>query len=111
MELVRENLIRVTWKHDRICAMLGIEFHPDHAGIGETVPQALRDLAAKIEKQDITVWVRRPAKQYRDEGALKAACPECGAVTEFTDFAKVMAFVCDHCGAGVDVEDEPEPDS
>jgi hypothetical protein len=53
----------------------------------------------------------RPAKQYRDEGALKAACPECGAVTELTDFAKVMAFVCDHCGAGVDVEGEPEPDS
>jgi hypothetical protein len=64
MELVRENLIRLTWKDDRICAMLGLEFHPDHAGFGETVPQALRDLAAKIEKQDITVWVRRPVKQY-----------------------------------------------
>src|SRR6516162_7249965 len=78
MELVRENLIRLTWKDGRICAMLGIEFHPDHAGFGETVPQALRGLAARIEKQDITAWVRRPAKQYRDEGALKAACPECG---------------------------------
>ena len=111
MELVRENLIRLTWKDDRICAMLGIEFHPDHAGFGETVPQAPRDLAAKIEKRDITVWVRRPAKQYREEGVRKAACPECGAVTEFTEFAKVMAFVCDHCGAGVDVEGEPEPDS
>jgi hypothetical protein len=48
---VRENLIRLTWKDDRICAMLGIEFHPDHAGFGETVPEALLDLAAKIEKQ------------------------------------------------------------
>jgi hypothetical protein len=51
MELVRENLIRLTWKDDRICAMLGIEFHPDHAGFGETVPEALLDLAAKIEKR------------------------------------------------------------
>jgi hypothetical protein len=40
----------------------------------------------------------------------KPLAQKCGAVTEFTDFAKVMAFVCDHCGAGVDVEDEPEPD-
>jgi hypothetical protein len=75
MELVRENLIRLTWKDDRICAMLGIEFHQDRAGFGETVPEALRDLAAKIEKQDLTVWVRRPAKPYRDEGALKLRAP------------------------------------
>ena len=94
-----------------MCAMLGIEFHPDHAGFGETVPQAPRDLAAKIEKRDITVWVRRPAKQYREEGVRKAACPECGAVTEFTEFAEMMAFVCDQCGAGVDVEGEPDPDA
>jgi hypothetical protein len=73
--------------------MLGIEFHQDRAGFGETAPEALLDLAAKIEKQDITVWVRRPAKPYLDEDALKAACPECGAVMEFTDFAKVTAFV------------------
>jgi hypothetical protein len=70
IKLVRENLIRLTWKGDRICAMLGIEFHSDHIGFGETVAEALRDLAAKIEKQNITVWVRRPAKQYRDKGVL-----------------------------------------
>jgi hypothetical protein len=37
--------------------------------------------------------------------------PRMRAVTEFTEFAKVMAFVCDQCGAGVDVEGEPNPDA
>jgi hypothetical protein len=52
--------------------------------------------------------VRRPAKQYREDGVLKAACPECGGVTEFTHFDKVIAFVCDQCGAGVDVGTESD---
>jgi hypothetical protein len=111
MELVRENLIRLTWRGDRICAMLGIEFHDGRAGFGMTVPEALRNLAATIEEQAITVWVRRPATQYREQGVLKAACPECGAVKEFTEFATVIAFVCDECGAAVDVEREPEAEA
>jgi hypothetical protein len=45
--------------------MLGIEFREDRAGFGSTVPGALRDLAAQLETLDITVWVRRSAKQYR----------------------------------------------
>jgi hypothetical protein len=111
MELVRENLIRLTWKEERICAMLGIQHHQGRAGYGATVPEALRDLAANIENQDITVWVRRPAKPLREDGMLKAACPECGEITEFTDFAEVIAFVCDECGAGVDVERAAEPET
>jgi hypothetical protein len=55
--------------------MLGIEFHEGRAGFGMTVPEALRDLAAIIEEPAITVWVRRPAKQYREKGVPQAECP------------------------------------
>ena len=48
----------------------------------------------------------RPAEQYLEDGVLKAACPECGTVHEMSDFDRANAFVCDECGAGVDVDPE-----
>jgi hypothetical protein len=76
VELIRETLVRLTWKGDRICAMLGIDFQEDRAGFGFTVPEALRELAAQIDRRDITVWVQRPARPYREGEAVKVACPE-----------------------------------
>jgi hypothetical protein len=57
----------------------------------------------------VSVWVPAAAKQYVENGVLKAACPECGAIIEMSDFSRVIAFVCDEYGAGVDVD--PEIDS
>jgi uncharacterized protein (DUF983 family) len=70
------------------------------------VPEALRDLAALLERQDINVWVLRPAKLYHEHGVLKAACPECGTIHEFAKFDNLTVLVCDECGEGVDIEDE-----
>ena len=40
VELIRETLIRLTWKRDRICAALGIDFQNDRTGVGMTVPRS-----------------------------------------------------------------------
>jgi endogenous inhibitor of DNA gyrase (YacG/DUF329 family) len=42
---------------------------------------------------------------------LRVPCPECGAVTEMTEFDAVIALVCDECGAGIDVEQEAGDDA
>jgi hypothetical protein len=106
VELIRETLVRLTWKGDRICAMLGIDFQEDRAGFGFTVPEALRELAAQIDRRDITVWVQRPARPYREGEAVKVACPECGHITEFSDFDSLDGFVCAWCLSSVDIQDE-----
>jgi hypothetical protein len=74
--------------------------------LGASVPDALRKLAAEIESRAVTIWVPVAAKPYQEDGVLKAACPECGGVHEMSDFDRVIAFVCDYCGAGVSVDPE-----
>ena len=106
MELVKVHEIRLARKGEQILAVLGFDLNGDCKAAGATVAEALRNLATEIDRRDITVWVPRPATQYSDGGVLKAACPECGAVHEMGDFARVIAFVCDECGAGVDVDPE-----
>ena len=106
MELVKAKDVRLTRKDEQVIAVLGFDINGDCRGSGGTVPDALRSLAAEIERRGISVWVSSPAKQYIEDGVLKAACPECGAVHEMGDFSRVIAFVCDECGAGVDVGPE-----
>ena len=46
----------------------------------------------------------RAAKQYREGDVVKCACPECCHVSIMSGFDEAIAYVCDGCGAGVDVE-------
>jgi hypothetical protein len=106
MELIKAREVRLTRKDEQTIAVLGFDLGGGCRGLGAAVPEALRNLAAEIERRKLSVWVPAPAKQHREDGVLKAACPECGAVHEMGDFARVIAFVCDECGAGVDVDPE-----
>ena len=105
MELLRVHQIQLMWKANRICARLGYGDKNWPAGDGSTVPEALRNLADVIEGLDLKVWVPKSAKPYLEDGVLKVTCPECGAV-HASDFEHVIAFVCDQCGLGVDVEED-----
>jgi hypothetical protein len=106
MELLKAKDVRLTRKDEQVIAVLGFDLNGDCRGNGATVSDALRSLASEIERRGTSVWVPVAAKQYREDGILKAACPECGAVHEMSGFAEVIAFVCDECGAGIDVDPE-----
>jgi hypothetical protein len=67
---------------------------------------ALRNLVSEIDRRELSVCVPAATKQYVENGVLRAACPECGAIHEMNEFSRVIAFVCDECGAGVDVGPE-----
>src|SRR5947208_1466712 len=104
MELLRARDIQLMWDGDQICALVGIDLVKGVGGFGSTVPEALRDLASQIERQrEIEIWVPQKATQYVEDGVLKSACPECGHVHVMSDYDEVIAYVCDECGAGVDV--------
>jgi hypothetical protein len=98
-------MIQLTRNGDRICARLGFHNIDYPMGYGSTLAEALRDLANMLDKLELKVWVPKPAKPYREDGVLKVACPECGAIKE-SDFEQVIAFVCDSCGLGIDVEND-----
>jgi len=72
---------------------------------GANLPEASRDLANELDKRaaDPQIWVPQPARQYRESGVLKAACPECGCIYVFNEFARAIAFICDNCGMGSNV--------
>jgi hypothetical protein len=77
----------------------------DLLGTGDKLSDALRDLASAIERSDLTIWVPLAAKTYTEDGQLKAKCPECGYITTFGDYSTMIAYVCDGCGLGIDVEE------
>jgi endogenous inhibitor of DNA gyrase (YacG/DUF329 family) len=107
MTILRAREIRLTVSNEQIRAIVGDTSAQRCTGSGATVTDALRDLAGKLEQwKDVQVWVPHPAKQYREGGVLKADCPECGRTKVFTHFDRVIAFVCDGCGYGVDVDDD-----
>ena len=74
-------------------------------GTGDKLPEAFRSLASSIEQSELTIWVPPAARTFMDDGQLKAECPDCGHVTTFGDYSKVIAYVCEGCGLGVDVEE------
>jgi hypothetical protein len=53
---------------------------------GSTAPDALRNLASEIDRRELPLWVHAAAKQYVEDGIAKAACAECGAIHEMSDF-------------------------
>jgi hypothetical protein len=104
MEILRANQVQLLWRDGRICARVGFFATDAPAGVGDTLPEALRELAAALETSTVTVWVPQPAKVVVEDGQQKLTCPECGA-THVSGMDKVLAFVCDNCGSGVDVEE------
>ena len=58
----------------------------DLCGTGENLAAALRDLADRLDRSETTLWVPVAATPYREDGGLRAACPECGAVKTFPTF-------------------------
>jgi hypothetical protein len=104
LRLIRAREIKLMWDGDKICALAGIDLQEGVGGYGDNVPDAPADLVDRIRSEDTTIWVPRPAKQFIEDGAVKCACPECGHISEMSGFAQVIAYVCDECGAGVDVE-------
>lgn len=109
--MVKAREIRLARKDDQIVAVLGFDLAGSCRAFGANTQDALRNLASEIDQREISVWVPAAAKQYVESGVLKAACPECGAIHEMGDFARVIAFVCDECGAGVDVDPECDGDA
>lgn len=104
VKLIRARFIRLLWDGNKICALVGDDLQSGVAGFGDDVSEALLDLVNKIRVEQITVWVSRPAKQFRENGITKCICPECGHVSEMGGLDEVIAYVCDECGSGVDVE-------
>jgi hypothetical protein len=93
MELIKAREIRLTRKGEQVVAVLGFDLKADCRAGDASVQEALRNFAAEIDRREISVWVPGAAKQYAEDGVLKASCPECGAVHEMSDFARVIAFV------------------
>jgi hypothetical protein len=103
MRLIRTHEIRLKWDGERATAFIQ-DPEGNLEGYGADVPAALEDLLRRIRAEGVKVWAPAWATQYRDGGRLKAVCPECGYVSEMSDFASVIAYVCEGCGEGVSVE-------
>jgi hypothetical protein len=108
LRLIRPREIRLLWDGDKICALAGADLQEGVGGYGDNVPEALTDLVNRIRSEETTIWVPRAAKQFQENGVVKCACPECGYISvmhgEHGGFDEVIAYVCEGCGAGVDVE-------
>jgi hypothetical protein len=103
MRVIRTGEIRLLWDGNKICALAGSDLQEGVAGFGDDVPEALIDLANRIRSEETTIWVPQSAKQFFEDGVLKCACPECGHIKEMSGFDEVIAYICNNCGAGVDV--------
>jgi hypothetical protein len=49
MELLRTSQVQLLWRDERICARVGFFSKDAPAGVGDTLPEALRALAAALE--------------------------------------------------------------
>ncbi len=103
MELIRTRSIRLMWDGDKVCALVGPDLQEGIAGFGDSAIEALEDLLQNIKHEEITIWIPRPATQYREDGVLKTDCPECGHVHVMPELDSVMMYICDGCGQAVDV--------
>jgi hypothetical protein len=73
MELITATEIKLARKGSQILALVGFDLKGEPRASGATVPDALRNLAAEIERRYISIWVPAAAKPYRSEGVLQAA--------------------------------------
>ena len=105
MELTKAREIRLTRKYEQIVAVFSVDLNAECKAVGATVQDALLNLASEIDRLKISVWFPAPAKQYVDDDRLKAACPEMRRYSRDERFL-ADSFVCDECGAGVDVDSE-----
>ena len=80
VELIKGTMVWLGWDGNKICYWTG--FQEGIGGFGDSVPEALEDLAAQIRQKNITVWVSMPATQYKVNGLLKADCPAAEAFTK-----------------------------
>jgi len=108
LRLIRTREIRLLWDGDKICALAGSDLQEGVSGFGDDVPEALEDLVNRIRSEETTLWVPREAKQFIEDGVVKCSCPECGHIKNMGGFDEVIAYVCNECGAGVDVEPLPK---
>jgi hypothetical protein len=104
VRLIRTREIRLLWDGDKVCALAGLDLQQGVSGFGDDAVEALTDLVNRIKSEETTIWVPRSAKQSIENGVVKCACPECGYVSEIYGFDKVIAYVCEGCGEGIDVE-------
>ena len=103
MRLIRTHEIQLKSDGERVMAFIQ-DAEGNLAGFGEDVPAALEDLVQWIRREGAKVWAPAWAKQYREGETLKAVCPECGYITEMSEFASVIAYICGGCGEGISVE-------
>lgn len=87
----------------KVCALAGTNLQ-EGASFGDDALAALEDLVKTIRPEDTTIWVPRRARQFREGERVKCACPECGHIRDLGEFTTTIAYVCENCGEGVDVE-------
>jgi hypothetical protein len=104
MEILNARHVELLLDNDGICALVGFEPQVGCCGFGLTVPEALRDLAAQLERGNITVWVPRKATYFVENRSVKSSCPECGHINDMQGFADVIAYICAGCGSAVELE-------
>jgi hypothetical protein len=95
MELIRTRSIRLMWDGDKVSALVGPDLQEGIAGFGDSGIEAVEDLLQNIKREEITIWIPRPATQYREVGVLKTDCPEPGHVHVMPELDSVMMYICD----------------
>ena len=92
----RERITELQWELSKAAKIrLAREGRADRRGtwldlkgeckaVGATVQDTLRNLASEIDRLETSVWVPAPAQQYVENGVLKAASQEYGAIHEMT---------------------------
>jgi hypothetical protein len=106
---LRVKTVYLSWDGNQITALIGPNLQYGVGGFGSTVQDALRDLAANIERRahPITLRVPRAGKAYQEDGITKVACPECEYVEYFPE-PEVIAYICPQCGMDIDVQWLPD---
>ena len=106
MDLIRARTVTLVLEGEGVVRAVVGSALVSLSGFGSSVPDALRDLAHRIDRaEDVKVWVPRRAKPYVRSGKTFLDCPECGHPHVVPDEAyKTIAFICEQCGEPVDVE-------
>ena len=66
--VLQENEIRLSWDGSQICALIGPDLVQGVAGFGDSVHDALRDLAANLVTEGVWVEVSNSTRWNIGEG-------------------------------------------